>query len=96
MLNDGHGVFVVDGLYGVGNGPWSIAMGDLQKGNARFIETRSDIGHLLQGYLVTHRVHAIAQAHVMQLDLAISYLLLKGHHAFSLTGSSFIRPAIIS
>ena len=76
--------------------PQPVTMSDLDQGHSGIVESRSDVDHLVQGDLMAHRMHAIAQAHVMQLQFAASDLIIQRHYAFSITGSSSSWPSRMS
>src|SRR3546814_1177249 len=73
-------------------------MRDLDQRHAGVIEAGGNIHHLLDGDLVPHRVHAVAQAHVMQFDLAATDFRFVGHQAASSIGMGVrvILPSRIS
>ena len=48
-----------------------IAVRHFDERHARRVESRGDAAHLLERDLMTLRVHAVAQAHVVQHDLAM-------------------------
>ncbi|MNH02894.1 hypothetical protein D3C79_621420 [compost metagenome] len=56
----------------------AIAMGDFDQRHTRLVEAAGDVFHLLQADTVAFRVHAVAQAHVVNGDL----LAAKFHGRF--------------
>ncbi|MNZ77218.1 hypothetical protein D3C78_957470 [compost metagenome] len=71
------------------------AVGDLDVGHAGVVEGGGDLDHLLDADLLALGVHAVAQAHVVEDDLAAFQTVGLAHHATSGAGS-WIFPARIS
>ena len=63
FLVGGGGKAVIDG-----SPPQPIAVGDFDEGNAGLVQGAGETDHLLHADLVGFGVHAVAQAHVVQLD----------------------------
>ena len=64
----------------------TITMRHLQQRDARLVQAGGNVDHLFQRDLVTHRMHPVAQAHVVELDLAAANLGFIGHQAASVSG----------
>jgi len=71
------------------------AVGDLQIGHAGRVEGGGDLDHLLDADLLALGMHAVAQGHVVNDDLAALQGLGIEHHA-TFPGFSWREPARIS
>ena len=71
-------------------------MRDLDLRHAGRVERGSDAHHLIDRYLLALGVHAVAQGHVVQQDLAAPEIDLAHATASSATGCNLMVPARIS
>ena len=70
------------------------AVGDLDVGHAGIVQRSGDLDHLFDRHLLALGVHAIAQAHVVDGDLAAFQIHFT--HAATSIGLSWMAPARIS